>query len=118
MLILLSISCVQISKAQFSYEITNYNSVNTPTFSGNNFKCVWIGKGGVIWAGTQYQGLYRYDRQTELWSKSGQLTNVFINQIQSDKDGGIWVAQSGTSGQSGGGSNLTGGINYFQNPLI
>jgi len=116
MLILLSISCVQISKAQFSYEITNYNSVNTPTFSGNNFKCVWIGKGGVIWAGTQYQGLYRYDRQTELWSKSGQLTNVFINQIQSDKDGGIWVAQSGTSGQSGGGSNLTGGINYFPEP--
>jgi hypothetical protein len=99
--------------AQFSYQITNYNSTNTPVFSGNNFKCIWIGKGNRIWAGTQYQGLYWFDTARKAWTKSSQLTNVFINHIQNDKDGGIWIAQSGTSGQVGGGSNTAGGVNYF-----
>lgn len=99
--------------AQFTYEFTNYNSSNTPVFSGNNFKCIWIGKGNRIWAGTQYQGLYWFDTARKAWTKSSQLTNVFINQIQNDKNGGIWIAQSGTSGLVGGGSNTAGGVNYF-----
>ncbi len=110
----LVIGCVmQIAKAQFINKFKTYNSSNTPIFSGNNFKAVWVGKDGQIWAGTQYQGLYRYDTSTKSWNKSGQLTNVFINHIQADEKGGIWIAQSGASGQSGGGSNIGGGINYF-----
>ncbi len=100
-------------KAQFTYEFVHYNSTNTPVFSGNNFKCIWIGKGNRIWAGTQYQGLYWFDTTRKAWTKSSQLTNVFINQIQNDKNGGIWIAQSGTSGLVGGGSNTAGGVNYF-----
>lgn len=99
--------------AQFTYEFTHYNSTNTPVFSGNNFKCIWVGKGNRIWAGTQYQGLYWFDTARKAWTRSAQLTNVFINQIQSDKQGGIWIAQSGTSGIQGGGSNTAGGVNYF-----
>lgn len=101
------------SKAQFTYEFTHFNSANTPVFSGNNFKCIWVGKGNRIWAGTQYQGLYWFDTARKAWTKSSQLTNVFINQIQADKNGGIWIAQSGTSGLIGGGSNTAGGVNYF-----
>lgn len=99
--------------AQFSNEFQVFNSTNTPVFSGNNFKCIWVGKGNQIWAGTQYQGLYRYDTARKAWTKSAQLTNVFINQIQTDRNGGIWIAQSGTSGTVGGGSNTAGGVNYF-----
>ena len=109
---ILILICASAS-AQFTYEFTNYNSTNTPVFSGNNFKCVWIGKGNRIWAGTQYQGLYWFDTARKAWTKSSQLTNVFINQIQNDKNGGIWIAQSGTSGLVGGGSNTAGGVNYF-----
>ncbi len=109
---ILLLICISAS-AQFSYEFTNYNSTNTPVFSGNNFKCAWIGKGNRIWAGTQYQGLYWFDTARKAWTKSSQLTNVFINQIQNDKKGGIWIAQSGTSGLVGGGSNTAGGVNYF-----
>ena len=101
--------------AQFSYDLQTFNSTNTPVFSGNNFKCVGIGKFGQIWAGTQYQGLYRYDTSTKVWLKSNELTNVFINQIQKDEFGSVWIAQSGTSGQTGGGSNIAGGVNYFPN---
>jgi hypothetical protein len=109
--LLLAISAT--TSAQFTYEFTNFNSTNTPVFSGNNFKCVWVGKGNRIWAGTQYQGLYWFDTARKAWTKSAQLTNVFINQIQNDKNGGIWIAQSGTSGVQGGGSNTAGGVNYF-----
>ena len=90
-----------------------YNAANTAAFSGNNFKAIWVGKGNRIWAGTQYQGLYWFDTARKAWTKSTTLTNVFINQIQSDKDGGIWIAQSGTSGTVGGGSNTAGGVNYY-----
>jgi hypothetical protein len=102
-------------KAQIANEFQTFNMANTPAFSGNNFKCVGIGKLGQIWAGTQYQGLYRYDTATKVWTKSTELTNVFINQIQPDKYGAIWIAQSGIAGVSGGGSNIAGGVNYFPN---
>ncbi len=95
-------------------EFTNFNEANTLQFagSGNAFRCIGIGD-SIFWAGTQYKGLYKYDTTIKVWYKSSQLTNVFINDIKRDKNGGVWMAQSGTSGQTGGGSNIAGGINYF-----
>ncbi len=107
------ISTPNIILAQFTNKFVTYSTANTPVFSGNNFKAIWVGKGNQIWAGTQYQGLYRFDTARKAWTKSSALTNVFINQIQSDQKRGIWIAQSGTSGTSGGGSNTAGGVNYF-----
>lgn len=95
-----------------------FNSTNTSIFTGNNFKSVAVGKGGDIWAGTQYQGLYKYNHLIFAWEKCTDLTNVFINHIQTDQFGGIWIAQSGISGTSGGGSNIAGGVNYFPEPLF
>jgi len=91
----------------------NYNTTNTSTFSGNNFKAIGIDASGYIWAGTQYQGLYIYSPLTKAWTKSGDLTNVFINDIKPDNKGGIWIAQSGTTGVVGGGGNIAGGVNYY-----
>ncbi|MFT3682668.1 MAG: hypothetical protein QM791_20595 [Ferruginibacter sp.] len=95
-------------------EFVVFNEANTPAFAGtgNNFKCINIGD-SIFWAGTQYKGLFKYDTTLQVWYKSGQLANVFINDIERDKKGGIWIAQSGTSGTVGGGSNTAGGINYF-----
>jgi len=102
-----------VSPAQTN-EFVTYNAANTLEFanSGNAFKCIGVGD-SVYWAGTQYKGLYKYDTAIKVWVKSSQLTNVFINDIKRDKKGGVWIAQSGTSGQSGGASNIAGGINYF-----
>lgn len=109
-------SCIflqNILTAQTNTFVT-YNAANTSAFAntGNNFKCVAVGD-SAIWAGTQYKGLYKYDTVIKVWVQSSQLTNVFINDIKADKNGGIWVAQSGTSGLIGGGSSIAGGINYF-----
>ncbi|MFT3682667.1 MAG: hypothetical protein QM791_20590 [Ferruginibacter sp.] len=95
-----------------------YNTTSTSVFTGNNFKTIAVGKEGNIWAGTQYQGLYKYNPFLNQWDKCPDLTNVFINDIKADKNGGIWVAQSGTSGQSGGATNIAGGVNYFPNPVF
>ncbi len=100
---------------QITYEFTNYfmGSPGAAAFTTNNFTAAGIGAENRIWVGSQYGGLYTMDDDgTELWFKSGMLTNVFINDIASDPDGGIWVAQSGTQ-SSGGNSNLGGGLNYF-----
>ena len=102
-----------VAAAQPTNEFITYSTANTPAFSGNNFKAIWVGKGNRIWAGTQYQGLYWFDTARKAWTKSAQLGNVFINHIQRDKNGGIWIAQSGSSGLVGGASNTAGGINYF-----
>ncbi|HMO61935.1 MAG TPA: hypothetical protein PKC39_06790 [Ferruginibacter sp.] len=103
--------CCCLAKAQTN-EFTIFNTANTPAFTGNNFKCIAIGD-SVIFAGTQYQGLYKYDTSYKVWIKSIHLTNVFINDIKRDRNGGIWIAQSGTSGLVGNASNNAGGINYF-----
>lgn len=102
-----------ILKAQTNTFIT-YNAANTSAFAntGNNFKCVGIGD-STIFAGTQYKGLFKYDTVLKVWIQSSQLTNVFINDIKTDEKHGVWIAQSGTQGQSGGGSSIAGGVNYF-----
>ena len=99
--------------AQSAADFDNYNTTNTAVFTTDNFKAIAVGRGGHIWAGTQYGGLYKYDPKTKEWSKSTALSNVFINDIKTDRDGGIWIAQSGKSGLVGAGGNIDGGINYF-----
>ncbi|MFT3681083.1 MAG: hypothetical protein QM791_12465 [Ferruginibacter sp.] len=114
-LILLFAALPFVVPAQPITEITTYKmgGVNSEEFTTDNFKCINIGKGNVIWAGTQYGGLYMYSDDYNIWRKSTRLTNVFINDIKSDPDSGIWIAQSGTASQ-GGNSNIAGGVNYFR----
>jgi len=90
-----------------------YNMNNTQAFTTNLFTCVGIGKGGYIWAGTPQQGLYRFDGTS--WIKSTALTTHTINDIKTDKDSSIWIAQSGGPA-SNGNTNINGGVNYFINP--
>ncbi len=100
--------------AQISTQFTNFiqGGVNSAEFTTNNFKCIGVGKGNLVWAGTQYGGLYMYNDTFNIWRKSTKLTNVFINDIKADADSGIWIAQSGTA-SVGGNSNIAGGVNYF-----
>jgi hypothetical protein len=102
--------------AQPAYEFTHFSmgGPNSAAFTTNNFKAIAVGKGGLIWAGTQYGGLYTYSSISNLWTKSDKLTNVFINDIKADPDSGIWIAQSGTSAGGSVQSNVAGGVNYFR----
>lgn len=97
---------------QASFVNYQMGGINSAAFTTNNFKCIAVGKGNVIWAGTQYGGLYIYSDSFNIWRKSDKLTNVFINDIKMDGDSGIWIAQSGTA-SVGGNSNIAGGVNYF-----
>lgn len=103
-------------KAQLPPQFTTYSMgpVN-PAFTTNNFKCVAVGKGNRIWAGTQYGGLYTFDPPFEVntWRKSSRLDSLSINDIKIDGDSGIWIAQSGRQQTMGGNSNIAGGLNYF-----
>ena len=97
---------------QFQHFSTGISSNNI--FTTDNFKSIAVGKGGIIWAGTQYGGLYMYSPANNVWSKSDKLTNVSINDIKADPDSGIWIAQSGTTAGGSAASNIAGGVNYFR----
>ncbi len=112
MLVAAQLLC-NIVNAQAEFQFTSFNTTNTPAFGGNNFKTVAVSRTGQIWAGSQYQGLVKYDPATASWSASPDLTNVFCADIKADRLEGVWIAQAGTSGLVGGGSNIAGGANNY-----
>ncbi len=91
-----------------------FNMANTPVFTTNNFTSIAsIDK--TILAGTNYNGLYKYDGTK--WEKFTELTDVRFNDIKPDLNGAFWIAQSGRLGQNGGGSSIAGGVNYLPDPF-
>ena len=91
-----------------------YNMTNTAVFTTNNFTGITVGKDGNVFAGTNYSGFYKFNGTD--WSKLTELPDVRFNDIKTDKDGGIWIAQSGRTGTQGGGSSIGGGVNYLKYP--
>jgi len=89
-----------------------FNQCNTPAFVTNNFTCVGVGKNGVVWAGSSQAGLYNfYGGQ---WRQYGSYINNLYQDIEADRDGGIWVAQSGYNGAQA----QTGGMLYFPDSVF
>jgi hypothetical protein len=99
-----------ISCGKKIYDMSNtFDSSHTPVFTTNTFKTLGVGKEGYIYAGTANAGLYKFNGSE--WSKLSTLTDNNINDIKTDKNGGIWIAQYGnTSTQA-----INGGINYYPN---
>lgn len=89
-----------------------YNTTNTSVFATNNFTAIAVDGHGDVWAGTGGSGLYRYTNNA--WEKRAELPNLRINDIKTDKDGNIWIAESGTV--AGGTQAIAGGIYYLKSP--
>jgi pimeloyl-ACP methyl ester carboxylesterase len=99
-----------ISQLKDSMDLKVYNNTSPEAASfgtNNNFKAIGIGKNGHVWAGTQNQGLFKFN--DSIWEKAPVLTDHNINDIKTDLFGGIWIAQSGKTGAQA----INGGINYF-----
>jgi hypothetical protein len=85
-----------------------YNMANTPAFKSNIFNSIGVGKYGTIWAGSvDTSGLYKFSNG--VWQRT-TLTRTNVTDIKTDRNGGIWVAQSGRTGAQA----LGGGLNYFK----
>lgn len=89
-----------------------FTQCNTPAFTTNNFTCVGVGYKGVVWAGSSQSGLYNYYGGS--WHQYGSYVNNLYQDIEADRDGGIWVAQSGYNGAQA----QTGGVLYFPDSLF
>lgn len=116
-IIIIGILTVQLLLAQATYQITNFSmgGLLSAEFTTNNFKCIAVGKGNRVWAGTQYGGLYTFDPPFDVnnWRKSTRLDSLSLNDIKIDGDSAIWIAQSGKQQTQSGNSNIAGGLNYF-----
>ena len=86
-----------------------FNQGNVPSFSGNVFKTIGVGRHGAVWAGTATQGLYQYNESA--WRKWSYPLNAGVNyqDIKPDQNGRIWIAQSGVNGSQ----STNGGIICF-----
>lgn len=83
---------------------------NTAAFTTSSFTTLAVGKNRNIWAGTNRQGLYKFDGTT--WAISnGALDGYGVNGMANDKNGGIWIAQQGTL--AGGAYASGGGVHYY-----
>ncbi len=89
------------------YSFKLFNQANTPAFLTNAFKAVALGQGGYVYAGTANSGIYQYNGAG--WVQLNFLLNNNIADIQTDKNGGLWIAQYGYSGAQAN----TGGMNYL-----
>ena len=107
------VKSVKDAWAAVGVETNVFNMSNTGVFTSNNFTGIAVDGNGDVWAGTTYNGLYRYKDST--WEKRSEVSNVRINDIKTDKSGNIWIAQSGT--QAGGSQALAGGVNYLRAPF-
>lgn len=91
-----------------------WNISNTPAFAASNnesFTSIAVDAYDRAWAGTDKKGLYLFDGSS--WKQRVEIDNVKINDIKVDKEGGAWVAQSGTVNSS---LATAGGVNYFADP--
>jgi sugar lactone lactonase YvrE len=92
-----------------------YNMSNTPVFATNNFTSIAVGKNGVVLAGTNYSGYYKFEDNA--WTKFSDLPDVRFNDIKADYNGDFWMAQSGRLGTQNGGSGISGGVSYLKAPF-
>lgn len=92
-----------------------FNMANTPVFTTNNFTSIAVGRNGVVMAGTNYAGAYKFENNA--WSKMSDLQDVRFNDIKADYYGNFWMAQSGRSGTVGGGSSIGGGVSHYAFPF-
>jgi Zn-dependent metalloprotease len=93
-----------------------FDMTNTAAFATGgtqSFLSIGLGKNNTVWAGTDKKGLYVYDGTH--WTQRSEINNVRINDIKTDANGGIWIAQSGTVNS---GLATAGGVNYFANPAL
>lgn len=92
-----------------------FATATTPAFTGvaDGFNTVVVGKNGYVWAGTTREGLFRYNDSAG-WVKSPESMDNKVNyfDLKSDREGGVWAAQSGFFA-SASIPNSGGGIYYF-----
>ena len=90
-------------------DIEVYDMSNTTNFITEDFTSIAVGKDGNVWAGTDKNGLYKFNGLE--WIKSPTaISEYLINDIKADKNGGIWIGQSGRGFNN---YNAGGGVYYF-----
>jgi ligand-binding sensor domain-containing protein len=86
------------------YQITTYlhDASNPNSLAPGAVETVYADRQGIIWIGTQYSGLDRFDPNTGTFTHFKQrpndntsLTNNFVSSILEDKQGVLWVGTHG-----------------------
>jgi hypothetical protein len=95
---------------------TLYDMLNQSSFLTNNFQCITVDLDGVVWAGTNQKGLYKFGILEE-WERCTQAISGYnIRDLDVDQFGVVWAAQSGREFTGDDQLNAGGGAHRFPNP--
>ena len=80
----------------FHYDGKKLTNVNLPVIKQqiSQLQCLCTGKNGVVWIGTDHEGLWAYDKEDNFKMIKGS-DHYAINAIEEDEQGTIWVATPG-----------------------
>ncbi len=86
----------------YNFRVFKHNSKDPGSLSHNELKAICVDHEGTIWVGTFYQGLDRFDRETERFThfrhdpkKPRSLGSNIVRAIVEDRNGTIWVGTTG-----------------------
>jgi len=86
----------------YNFRIFKHNSEDPGSLSHNELKAICVDHLGSIWVGTFYQGLERFDRETERFThfrhdpgNPRSLASDIVRTIVEDRKGEIWVGTTG-----------------------
>jgi ligand-binding sensor domain-containing protein/serine phosphatase RsbU (regulator of sigma subunit) len=86
----------------YNFRIFKHNSNDPGSLSHNELKAICIDHLGSIWVGTFYQGLERFDRETERFThfrhdpgNPRSLGSDIVRTIVEDRNGELWVGTTG-----------------------
>ena len=82
------------------YDGKKFSQINPSNYPKLNIMCgfnsFYIDKSDIIWVGTTYYGLGKYDNFSWQWYSAQQTTENSIRDISQDLDGKIWIISSDT----------------------
>ena len=86
----------------YKFTIIRNDPDDPNSLSYNNITSIFEDRSGILWIGTFYGGLNRYDPQTKRFFRyqhdpnhSNSLSNNNINVILQDKSGNLWIGTDG-----------------------
>ncbi len=91
----------------YTFEVFKHNAADAASLAHNEIKCVFEDRAGILWVGSFYRGLERFDPATKRFShfqhdpaNPRSLSNDIVWTVLEDRAGRLWV------GTGGGGLNL------------
>ncbi len=86
----------------YAFEVFKHDAKNPASLTHNEIKCITQDRAGILWVGTFFRGLERFDPATESFAhyqhdpaNPSSLANDIVWTVLEDREGRLWVGTGG-----------------------